>query len=62
MSKYNNDNELFSLLEKKLFPAVVGDVLDKMGYLHQFLPAEIQPLEKNGAPGTRNASSGGRHI
>ena len=39
--KYNNDNELFSLLEKKLFPAVVGDVLDQMGYLHQFLPAEI---------------------
>ena len=47
MPKYNNDNELFSLLEKKLFPAVVGDVLDKMGYLHQFLPAEIQPLDEN---------------
>ena len=46
MPKYNNDNELFSLLEKKLFPAVVGDVLDKMGYLHQFLPAEIQPLDE----------------
>ena len=47
MSIYNNDNELFSLLETKLFPAVVGDVLDKMGYLHQFLPAEIQPLDEN---------------
>ena len=46
MSIYNNDNELFSLLETKLFPAVVGDVLDKMGYLHQFLPAEIQPLDE----------------
>ena len=46
MSNYNNDNELFSLLETKLFPAVVGDVLDKMGYLHQFLPAEIQPLDE----------------
>ena len=47
MSNYNNDNELFSLLETKLFPAVVGDVLDKMGYLHQFLPAKIQPLDEN---------------
>ena len=46
MSNYNNDNELFSLLETQLFPAVVGDVLDKMGYLHQFLPAEIQPLDE----------------
>ena len=46
MSNYNNDNELFSLLETKLFPAVVGDVLDKMGYLHQFLPAKIQPLDE----------------
>jgi len=46
MSNYNNDHELFRLLETKLFPAVVGDVLDKMGYLHQFLPAEIQPLDE----------------
>ena len=45
MSAYNNDNELFRILETKLFPAVVGDVLDKMGYLHQFLPAEIHPLD-----------------
>jgi regulator of RNase E activity RraA len=28
----------------KLFPALVGDVMDKMGYLHQFLPATIKPL------------------
>ena len=47
MSNYNNDYELFRLLETKLFPAVVGDVLDRMGYLHQFLPAEIQPLDEN---------------
>ena len=47
MSAYSNDNELFSLLKTKLFPAVVGDVLDKMGYLHQFLPANIQPLDES---------------
>ena len=45
MSPYANDDELFTLLKTKLFPAVVGDVLDKMGYLHQFLPADIEPLD-----------------
>ena len=45
MSLYANDCELFTLLHNKLFPAVVGDVLDKMGFLHQFLPTDIQPLD-----------------
>ena len=45
MPPYANDDELFKLLKTKLFPAVVGDVLDKMGYLHQFLPADIEPLD-----------------
>jgi len=45
MSPCANDDELFTLLKTKLFPAVVGDVLDKMGYLHQFLPADIEPLD-----------------
>ena len=45
MPPYANDDELFTLLKTKLFPAVVGDVLDKMGYLHQFLPADIKPLD-----------------
>lgn len=31
-------------IREKLFSAVVGDVLDTMGYRHQFLPKEIQPL------------------
>ena len=45
MPPYATDDELFTLLKTKLFPAVVGDVLDKMGYLHQFLPADIEPLD-----------------
>ena len=45
MPAYANDDELFTLLKTKLFPAVVGDILDKMGYLHQFLPADIEPLD-----------------
>jgi len=44
MSAYSSDEELFNILKTELFTAVVGDVLDKQGYLHQFLPAEIMPL------------------
>ncbi|MCB0689184.1 MAG: RraA family protein, partial [Saprospiraceae bacterium] len=35
---------LFNRIRKDLFPAVVGDVMDKLGLLHQFLPPTIQPL------------------
>lgn len=42
---WKNDDELFSLVKEKLFVALVGDVLDKMGYQHQFLPAQIKPIQ-----------------
>lgn len=45
---YTNDAELFALLKARLFTAVIGDVLDQMGLMRQFLPAGIAPL----APGT----------
>lgn len=41
---WNNDSELFSLIKSELFTALVGDVLDKMGYLHQFLGPDVKPL------------------
>ncbi|HZQ08241.1 MAG TPA: RraA family protein, partial [Anaerolineae bacterium] len=41
---WQNDTELFELIRGELFTAVVGDVLDTLGYLHQFLPPNIQPL------------------
>jgi len=41
---WRNDGELFELMRSKLFTAVVGDVLDALGYLHQFLPPAIRPL------------------
>ncbi|HEY9561779.1 MAG TPA: RraA family protein [Anseongella sp.] len=44
MKKWKDDDELFSLIKRELFTAVVGDILDKCGYLHQFLPAAIRPL------------------
>ena len=42
---WNDDNELFAMMRRKLFTAVVGDVLDAAGRLHQFLPRDIQPLD-----------------
>ncbi|HEY9257991.1 MAG TPA: RraA family protein [Chitinophaga sp.] len=45
MEKWKNDDELFSLIKAELFTAVVGDVMDKIGLLRQFLPPQIQPLD-----------------
>lgn len=41
---WKNDNELFALMRKELYTAVVGDIMDSMGYVHQFLSPRIQPL------------------
>jgi 4-hydroxy-4-methyl-2-oxoglutarate aldolase len=38
------DDILLATLRDKLFTAVVGDVLDKMGRRRQFLPQAIGPL------------------
>lgn len=43
------DTKLFPLIKEKLFTAVVGDVLDTLGYRNQFLPQAIKPL----VPGTK---------
>lgn len=44
MKLWRNDDELYSLIRRELFTCVVGDVMDKMGLLHQFLPPQIRPL------------------
>ncbi len=44
MKIWKSDEELFTLAKQELFTAVVGDVMDKMGLLHQFLPPRLQPL------------------
>jgi regulator of RNase E activity RraA len=41
---FADDAELFEAMRSKLFTAVVGDILDGMGFLHQFLPPGIRPL------------------
>jgi len=42
--EWNNDDELFHIVRKELYTAVVGDIMDKLGFLHQFLPPQIKPL------------------
>ena len=41
---WKNDDELFAIVKQELYTAVVGDIMDKLGLMHQFLPPEIQPL------------------
>ena len=41
---WNTDDELFAFARKELFTAVVGDVMDKLGFCQQFLPPQIRPL------------------
>lgn len=41
-----DDATLFGIIRRELFTAVVGDVLDRLGYLNQLLPPQIMPLGK----------------
>jgi regulator of RNase E activity RraA len=45
MKEWKNDEEMLSLMKDKLYTPVVGDILDTMGYTHQFLPQEVRPLK-----------------
>lgn len=47
MLKWKNDDELFAVMRKELYSAVIGDILDQMGRYHQFLPMEIQPIRED---------------
>ena len=42
--KWSNDESLFKIIRDELYTAVIGDIMDKLGLLHQFLPPQIQPL------------------
>jgi regulator of RNase E activity RraA len=47
MELWKNDKELYTIAKKELFVALVGDILDKLGYRHQFLPPLIKPLRSD---------------
>jgi 4-hydroxy-4-methyl-2-oxoglutarate aldolase len=44
MNLWPSDPELFDLVKTRLYTPVVGDILDRLGFTHQFLPQPIQPL------------------
>ena len=52
MAAWNNENEMFELMKEKLYTPVVGDILDQMGYKHQFLPAPVRPTSCPARPRT----------
>lgn len=45
MRLWENDSDLFAISRRELFSSVVGDVMDKLGLFHQFLPPAIRPLQ-----------------
>lgn len=47
MKLWKDDAELFDIARKELFTALVGDTLDKLGYLHQFVSPGIKPLQND---------------
>jgi 4-hydroxy-4-methyl-2-oxoglutarate aldolase len=44
VNSWSSDEELFELMSSELYTPVVGDILDAMGYYHQFLPQPIHPI------------------
>ena len=44
---WENDEELFSIIRNELYTAVVGDIMDKMGLVQQFVSSRIQPLQED---------------
>ena len=45
-TEWKSDAELFALCCRELYTPVVGDILDDLGFAHQFLPQPIQPLRE----------------
>ena len=46
MAEWRNDRELFAIVRQELYTPVVGDILDKLGRYHQFLPQAVQPMKE----------------
>jgi regulator of RNase E activity RraA len=44
MNYWDSDEELYGTVRRDLFTAAVGDIMDTIGLLHQFLPPHIKPL------------------
>ena len=46
MKSWNDDDEMFEIIREKLYTAVLGDILDELGYYHQILPPAIKAMIK----------------
>ncbi len=44
MNESGGDAALFELIRTRLYTPVVGDILDRLGRFHQFLPQPVQPM------------------
>jgi regulator of RNase E activity RraA len=47
MNHKHSSEALFELIRRELYTAVVGDVMDSIGFRHQFLPPQIKPLRND---------------
>ncbi len=47
MAIWHNESEMLHVMKTELYSSAIGDILDQMGYVHQFLPSRIQPLREH---------------
>src|SRR5215213_7888513 len=47
MNHEHSSEAFFELIRRELYTAVVGDVMDSIGFRHQFLPRQIKPLRND---------------
>src|ERR687898_1319096 len=47
MNHAHSSEAFFKLIRRELYTAVVGDVMDSIGFRHQFLPPQIKPLRND---------------
>jgi len=47
MSNQSINAGVFDTIRRELYTPVVGDILDDLGYTHQFLPQPIQPMRED---------------
>ena len=47
MKFWKNDKELFALAKNELNTALIGDILDQLGYYHQFLSPNLKQLNQD---------------
>jgi hypothetical protein len=47
MGRWKSDEELFETVRRELFTCAVGDIMDTMRLMHQYLPPAIRPLRQD---------------